>query len=515
MPIFQCGNRLAAFAMLLILLPGQFAFVKCAADESPPADGAEAVPEIPFTLLKVRVTDPDGAPIPLATISPVGLRTKVERGSHYGWGEKTHGKRPSTTTDEQGLAEIRCPQFVYEKVETGVVTLLVEHPDYVTFREDRPVGDAVAEVSLEYGRLMVVSAIDADTGQPIIDHLHGILSGYGSAHEWSPLSGGRLISRTVDRNRIRLRLVSLPPDGPLKFSDIIDLSEYGTKRRVLLKDVEVHAGVRVEGRLGDNVPRPVHNGVAIAYVSVGIEANGWDHSVVNEWYDWVNISEDGTFVFKSLPRGAVAGVIAVCDGWVCTAPAPADFVRLGVADHVTKHGGNRVQPQLVKLHGNLVTPVIEMESTATCRIKVVTKDGDPIAGADVGMWPNQITMSGGSTFVGSGYSMRVLLDMPPDGLDVGWSAERQKQLVAAGVKTNDTRYYKQTDEDGIVEIRTLPGGVEGQPRRASVSVTHDLFEQPSSEDNRLRRETDVQLIRDEVTEVTIIMDRKGTKVIQD
>ena len=59
-------------------------------------------------------------------------------------------------TDDEGITELRCPQFVYEQLEVGEVTLLVEHPDYVTFREDRVVGDEVAKVLLEYGRLMAV-----------------------------------------------------------------------------------------------------------------------------------------------------------------------------------------------------------------------------------------------------------------------------------------------------------------------------------------------------------------------
>jgi hypothetical protein len=168
----------------------------------------------------------------------------------------------------------------------------------VTFREDRVVGDEVAKVSLQYGRLMVVSAIDAESKQPVTTHLHGVLSGYGSAKEWEPLSGGKLISRTIDRNRTRLRMVHVPPDGPVKFSDIIDLSELGNKRRVLLKDVELHAGVRVEGKLVENVPRPVKNGTVIAYVAVGIEADGWDYSGQNHWSDWTTIKEDGTFVFE-------------------------------------------------------------------------------------------------------------------------------------------------------------------------------------------------------------------------
>ena len=514
MRIVLAENRQTDFiAILMLLISGCFVPL-CPADEAEPTADKDEKREIPFTILKISVVDLDGAPIAGASVTGVGLRTKAERGSHYGWGEKTHGTPSGGMTDEEGITELRCPQFVYEQLEVGEVTLLVEHPDYVTFREDRVVGDEVAKVSLQYGRLMVVSAIDAESKQPVTTHLHGVLSGYGSAKEWEPLSGGKLISRTIDRKRSRLRMVHVPPDGPVKFSDIIDLSEYGDKRRVLLKDVELHAGVRVEGKLDENVPRPVKNGTVIAYVTVGIEADGWDYSGQNHWSDWTTIKEDGTFVFESLPRNAVAGLIAVSDGWICTAPDPADFIRLGIADRVTR-GGNRVKPQLAKLEGNRIEPVIEMESTATCRVKVTTKEGEPIAGADVGMSPNQLTLTGGSTIVGSGYSMRVMLGMSEEERSMGWTEERRKLMVASGATTDRTRYYKQTNADGIVEFHTLPGGTKEMPRTESLSARHELYEQPSSDENRLRRQTSVQLVRDEVTEVTIVMDRKGTKVIAD
>ena len=88
-------------------------------------------------------------------------------------------------------------------------------------------------------------------------------------------------------------------------------------------------------------------------------------------------------------------------------------------------------------------------------------------------------------------------------------------MVASGATTDRTRYYKQTNADGIVEFHTLPGVTKEMPRTESLSARHELYEQPSSDENRLRRQTSVQLVRDEVTEVTIVMDRKGTKVIAD
>ena len=108
-----------------------------------------------------------------------------------------------------------------------------------------------------------------------------------------------------------------------------------------------------------------------------------------------------------------------------------------------------------------------------------------------------------------------MLSMSKDDGEVfaGWTEELQQRMAAAGAVTDPTRYRKETNNEGIVRILTLPGGTKDNPRTETVSVWHDDYEQPASDDNRLRRRTSVQLVQGEVTEVTIVMDKKGTKVL--
>jgi len=114
------------------------------------ADKGES-PEVEMLTLKLRVLlrvlDPDDHPVEGATVTPRGLRTKIERASWYGWNGKRHGEIPELLTDETGIAEVPFPKYVFEKAETGSVNLNVTHPDFVMFDDDRFVEAGETRVS--------------------------------------------------------------------------------------------------------------------------------------------------------------------------------------------------------------------------------------------------------------------------------------------------------------------------------------------------------------------------------
>ena len=87
----------------------------------------------------VQVTTPDDEPIEGATVRPYGLRTRAERGSHYGWNPKTHGPNADLHTDAEGKIEIKYPMYVIERLEAGEISLLVEHEGFRSVRcQSRP-----------------------------------------------------------------------------------------------------------------------------------------------------------------------------------------------------------------------------------------------------------------------------------------------------------------------------------------------------------------------------------------
>src|SRR5687767_14329746 len=104
-----------------------------------------AKPAMPVAIL--RVVDATGQPVRGAMIKREGMRTKP--GSYqsgwYGWSAERHGANPPVTTDVNGEATIEYPQYVFEKVEAGVVCLAVEHPDFVSQRPERVVDNSLPE----------------------------------------------------------------------------------------------------------------------------------------------------------------------------------------------------------------------------------------------------------------------------------------------------------------------------------------------------------------------------------
>ncbi len=148
-----------------------------------PEKATEKKPEL--LTLQVLVVDPDGHPIENATVFPSGLRTKVEPGSHWGWSEPLHGPIPKLQSNAEGLVALPYPKYVMEEIEVGTVTISVEHPDFVSFREDRSIEDKPAKIELKIGFRIAATAVDAETGEPIKQDLYGLVSGDPRLSDWN------------------------------------------------------------------------------------------------------------------------------------------------------------------------------------------------------------------------------------------------------------------------------------------------------------------------------------------
>ncbi len=494
----------AAFLTVLMYWPGTGDFAR--------AEEKFAGPQIK---VRLQVLNPEGEPIEGATIRPNGLRTRVERSSHHGWVKSRHGELPLVKTDENGIAEVFCPKFVYEKIETGQITWLVDHEDYIIFREDRSVDDAPAKIILQYGRRIVIGAVHAKSGDAITENLHASLGGGGFAfNEWNLTNSGMLMSRAVDKNRRMMRVFQSPPDGPVLFSAPIDLEKYGDKSGALIRKVKLQAGTRIEGMIDKSVPRPVMNGTVSVTVVEGVELKIWESR--DSWSDWTKIHADGSFVFDSLPRGGVVQMIAVCEGYVSALPTEDEIKGVGFDTVSLDAVSTFVYPQVAELKGDRITPTIKMDSTSACRVTVLDPDGKPLAGAMVMMFPNQYWFGRGSQIVGSGSSVRatLMLNAEQRKLMSEWDLDNWHQLQELRVYSpGGNRYSVKTNAAGIAEIKTVPGGPKDKPKSGSVYVQHDDYEQPADGFGGLRRRTSVKLTRGKTTEITIKMEKKGTNVL--
>lgn len=421
-------------------------------------------PDIEWISVSVHVADELGNSIANAKVTPFGFRTKIERGSHYGWNPRAHGKQEESTTDEKGNATLRVPKFVYEKLEIGEVTWVVDHYDFVVYNADHLVDESPAEIVLKSGYRIAATAVGADTGERISDNLYAVLAGSSFSYDWKSKSGV-LVSRAFDVERSNLRLAYLPTEKPAQFSDLIVVNRPGEDARVFLKKVEMKRGTRVTGSLDEAVPRPVEYGEIVAQVSETKDPENANYRNVWTWNDKVPIAADGSFVFESLPTGGIVQLIARCDGWVSKDPTQDEVNRVVPWKEQISASFSGI-PQVFRLDQPQITCSIKMEQAASCKFVVLDAAEKPLADATVHLWPNHYWLKGGSTIFGFGYrSVEILEGKSPRDL-----------------RSEIRDFSGKTDGQGIVTVANLPSGPN-----IGYSVTHDKFDMPIAAGRRSGR----------------------------
>ena len=182
------------------------------------------------------------------------------------------------------------------------------------------------------------------------------------------------------------------------------------------------------------------------------------------------INEDGTFTVKSLPRGEVLQLTASCNNWVSSDPAIEELAAVEMKDQVSRLQRSRVYPQVFRLEGDVVRPTVRMEPATTCRVEVVEKGSTPIKGARVRLIPYQGSFDGRSNVFGYGEKTRLRLR-------AGATSVSTQRCVELGiVRDTRTRFVAFTGDNGVAEVKSLPGGPDGSPAMTSFVVTHpDYF----------------------------------------
>ena len=264
----------------------------------------------------VKVIDPEGHPVEEAIVFSTGLRSRERPGAHLlmDWLMKVRIK-----TDENGIAKMPYPKFSGKGSTIGTMTWSVQHPDFVNYREDHSVDDDPAEIVLQRGFRIAVSAKRALSGEKIKENLS--VASFAGGGEWELKKNGMLVSGTVKKQDGVIRVVCFEPGEPTLFSSEIKVKP-GDKGRVLLKDIELELGCRLEGKLADSVKRPV-DGYVIAKVIR--KPNSVDRRMRN-WSDEAKIEPDGTFVFESLPSDEVVQMIPICDNYVPAKPKAEEIL---------------------------------------------------------------------------------------------------------------------------------------------------------------------------------------------
>jgi hypothetical protein len=220
--------------------------------------------------------------------------------------------------------------------------------------------------------------------------------------------------------------------------------------------VSLQPGVRVAGRVSDEVPRPIKDAQIAVYTS-GPEAFGFSQL---SWMDAVPLGEDGTFEFPSLPAGSLRFHV-VSEEWVSEVQTD-EFKRTRPWSAGT----------ITQDRSGLVIP---MERTGACEITVLDAQGTAVAGASA--YVSSRAFFGGLGNLMPGQNRRLSLDevltqkIPNPG-DLKAVVDHQAAMeeamrqfhILAGALRPPSRIA--TDAQGHAMLRGIPPGADG----SSISV---------------------------------------------
>jgi hypothetical protein len=414
------------------------------------------------------VVDSAGQPIRGATIKREGLRTKpgAYRSGWYGWDAKQHVTNPPVMTDVNGEATIEYPKYVFEKVETGVVCLGVEHPDFVSQRPERDVDKSLPEnasvkarIADMFNRVANKQSLIAKP-DPIILQKGGILritvppeyrvtpdaplwgqvsQGNYDTSFWVHTEPGLLATRRLAEGTQAVRVAQFDARGAAWFSEVTNV--VSKKGEVVELALALKNGVAVRGKLDATVPRPIVNGRAIAEVFPAGFAAENDPPL---WHSWTAIRPDGSFEFISFPSGQLE-IAAICQGFIST-NGPGKYKMHYPQKHV--------------LGTNDLEIVIGMEPTARLEVQVADQNGRPVSNATVMAWPNLRWREWGAVLFGM------------DLYDTGeWIQGLRRPRDGKMPKFRD--FEGTTDERGVAIVPNLPLDV------TELAVQHDRFQLPA------------------------------------
>ena len=452
-------------------------------------------PPNPIALL--RVLDKAGHPIAGAVIYPEGLRTKPGpyAGNWYNWVTDKKVPNPAVTTDSQGYARVPYPKYVFERIETGVLTISVEHPQFVPERPEcrvaftPPAGapwriwltyiidrfrakaltTSTDPVVLQEGAVLRVSLAPGSGpphGYPLTAQVSGLFM--GPTNFWLHPSPGILITKRLPAGQTILRPLQFDSNGMAWFGAVTSFNAVAGQTNEL--SVELRPGVAVRGRLDQTAPRPIRDGRLIANVW---PTNFPPSSSPPQWHAWTNIQADGSFLLNSLPDGELE-LVAVCDGFVST----------------NGPGTTRMHyPQKFSLNGHDLDVVLGMEPTACLQVIVQDDQGKPLRDACVLTWPNIRYGEWAATLIGEDcYNVADFLFSPA-------LAERQRRRWLEP----HSRFRATTDLSGFAMIRNLPSEAD------LFSVEHHGYSLPAVETvvGQKRRESPMVLQPGQTNRVTV------------
>lgn len=391
-----------------------------------------ALADDPVTIKErqIRAVDAQGNPIE-GVIADAWLINE-----RYFWPSKILPRQPAVT-DAQGIASIRYPDtalYGVASIPVESVKMTLSHADYCGLDVVVPIGgedQSPYDVQLTQGIFLALGAVEA-TGQPVKEPFAIMTANAAMVNRWNRPSPDRANCRSMKSGNQQIMLVQPDPKGLHRFSEILSYHfDSELEPEVVLDDIELRQGVPIRGKLSSNVPRPVKDGSVVAVHAPLPAGDSSDDKLPSLLFsDTVNIKEDGTFEFPSMPHTGRVQLIAICRGWVGKQEESTPFI-------------------VGELFDVLEGPVdveLTMEPTFDAKIQVVDQEELPVEGVVVATSPNQKLQLLGSNILGSPYTVLPGLIQ---------QVSNPTDMSPIEIETSN-RYQAISDADGRLTIRDLP-----------------------------------------------------------
>lgn len=491
-----------------------------------PKDADTTASEMEFKFL---VLASNGAPVAGAKVTPWGVS--------HSWSSSLLERKwcPEVVTDAQGVALVTVSKEQFARAaanrklaglqptesvpKVAQLALKIDHPLHPVWSQYIDVGEP-ARIVLSDAATIEVRPRRWNDDSPLRDVIPLLSEHEPSPTEWKTMKeqshkdGSLTISR-IDRGSQQasrwLRLVHAPQDEPAWFSELIDLKSLDVKAPIVLTP-KLRPGVRVSGRLALAVPRPIKNGRVVGMIAGGAsDARTW------YWSAEAVIKEDGTFAIESLPANENLQLIALCDGWVSRSPTVAEMTAYSKEhDYTVSYRGtpaaigaalksgkvlltkHSVYPQVVRTQTPMIEPILEMERTADCEVKVVDTEGRAIPNAVVTASPNQHWFDLGANLLGTG----------SDALKIAQARFATGESPATAEA--NSLFKVKTNAQGVAVIKNLPVSNEARVPVTTyfIGVTHEEFAAPYLRPSGGRGVT-VELSPQKAERVTVSMRMKS------
>ncbi|HEY3898420.1 MAG TPA: carboxypeptidase regulatory-like domain-containing protein [Chthoniobacter sp.] len=417
----------------------------------------------------VKIVDEFGEPVGGASVEIFGFRLRSQPGSHFSSTLSMRGG-PPLTTNRHGVITVSYPAGFENHGDVEFISVIVRHPDFCTARSDCPVaGEALPIVLSRGGTVRVSGSLEnGGTTGPIY-----ALTELANPREaidretWIRESDGSLRNQQIPPGRASLRLVCFPDGDETHFSDVVEFDAEPGKPIDLR--LTLRRGRRLAGVLDETVVRPVLRGT----VEVSVRAGNTAGNV--SWHARAPIQSNGSFVFASLPSGTVE-LIALCDGYV----SKNGSAERPISPRIPQQFREDAEPLLV-----------QMEPTASVRVRVRDRAGRPRSGTHIHFWPNAIWGGRSARIFAAGLSTEELLRSEPQ--------TRQEQMMNL---PGADRFHGVTDPDGESMIPSLPSG------KLHFGVIDKGYEMECRGKNAIRPgRGEIELTPGEVRTLTVTMNR--------